>query len=202
MRAARPGDLTPRSSASIVLLGIDGVGKTTTAEAVAQAARDSDTPVIVLRNPAGRRWLGRVSARFEIELPVRWTDRFETVVRTVNVLASKVRAWHRDGLVIIDRHLVCQLVLRQVRGLPQGRFLPWMAHALLGADTVVVLDVPAEVAYERIRARGEDSESLDFLRATRAAYVEMAQNQGWGVVDATGPTDAITRHIREITGPR
>lgn len=178
-----------------MLLGIDGAGKTTTAAALARAQRDSGMPAVVLRNPAGRRWLGRVSARLGLEPPARWMDRIETAVRTGNVLVCEIRARHRGGLVVVDRHLVCQLVLRRVRGLPQGRFLPGLAAALLGESTVVVLDVPAEIAYERIRARGEDLESLDFLRATRAAYLGFAGVHGWRVVDATGTTESIVRRI-------
>ncbi len=191
-------DAAPRRSRTIVLLGIDGVGKTTTAEALARAERVSDLPALVLRNPAGRRWLGRVSARFGLEPSVPWTDRLETVVRAVNVLVSEARARHHRGSVVIDRHLVCQLVLRRVRGLRQGRLLPWMAHALLAANTVVVLDVPAEIAYERIRARGEDLESLSFLRATRAVYLELAGARGWSVVDATGSTESIVAQIELV----
>jgi dTMP kinase len=183
-----------------VLLGIDGVGKTTTARALAQPERESDAHAVVLRNRSGRRWLGRVSARFGLEPAVRWTDRFETAVRTVNVLVAEIRAWNAGGSVVMDRHLVCQLVLRRVRGLPEGRFLPRVAPALLEAHIVVVLDVPAEIAYERIRARGEDLESLDFLRASRAVYLEFARARGWRVVDATGTTESITSRIETAAG--
>lgn len=47
---------------------------------------------IVLRNRSGRRRLIRAGCRIGREIPVRWADRIETVVRTVNVLLSHVRA--------------------------------------------------------------------------------------------------------------
>ncbi|GGG65694.1 hypothetical protein GCM10011374_31990 [Kocuria dechangensis] len=178
-----------------MLLGIDGAGKTTTAAALVAAEREAGRPAIVLRNRSGRRWLARTSARFGVELPVRWVDRVETVVRTANVLMSQARTDHRGGLVILDRHLVCQLVLRRVRGLTQGRVLPWLSARLLRGDAVVVLDVPAETAHARILARGEDDESLEYLRAARATYLELARARGWIVVDAGGAPEVVIARI-------
>ena len=180
-------------------LGIDGAGKTTTAAALVAAERQAGREVIVLRNRSGRRWLARTSARVGVEVPVRWADRFETVVRSTNVLVCQVRAARRDGLVVINRHLVCQLVLRRVRGLPPGRVLPWLAVTVLDGVVVVVLDVPAKTAHARILARGQDDESLEYLRAARAAYLEFAGVRGWIVVDATGAPEAV---LSRLTGLR
>ncbi|HRO31383.1 AAA family ATPase [Citricoccus sp.] len=179
-----------------MLLGIDGSGKTTTAVALAAAERDEGRRALVVRNRSGRRWLIRAGRRAGTELPVRWADRIETAVRTCNVALSHLRAASTDGLVVMDRHLVCQLVLRQVRGLPPGRVLPWLSDRLLRRATVVLLDVPAETAHARITARGEDDEHLDFLRASRAAYLRGA-SRGWAVVDATGPTREVLGRIHQ-----
>lgn len=183
-----------------MLLGIDGAGKTTTAAALAAAGREAGRPAIVLRNRSGRRWLARASARCGLELPVRWADRLETVVRTLNVLVSQVRAGRRTGLVILDRHLVCQLVLRRGRDLPPGRLLPWLAPRWIRPYAVVVLDVPAQLAQDRISRRGEDHESLDYLHTARTAYLELARTEGWGVVDATGTTDVLVARIAAAAG--
>lgn len=181
----------------MVLLGIDGAGKTTTAEALAAAERESGRPAIVLRNRSGRRWLARVSARCGLELPVQWADRVETVVRTANVAVSQARAGRREGLVVLDRHLVCQLVLRQGRGLPPGRMLPWLAARSMRPYAVVILDIPARIAQQRILSRGEDHESLDYLQAARTAYLEFARARGWSVVDATTTTGMLVVQITD-----
>ena len=197
-RRRRPGALPARRARTVVLLGVDGAGKTTTAAALVAAEEEAGREAVVLRNRSGRRWLARTSARWGVEVPARWADRFETVVRTANVLVSQVRAAHRDGLVVIDRHLVCQSVLRQVRGLPPGRVLPRLAVRALRGAVVVVLDVPAETARARILARGQDHESLEYLRAARAAYLELAGALGWTVVDATGAPESVLARLARV----
>lgn len=200
-RRLRPGALSARRARTVVLLGIDGAGKTMAATALVAAEREAGRAAILLRNRSGRRWLTRTAARCGVEVPVRWADRVETVVRAVNVLVSQVRAARRDGLVVIDRHLVCQLVLRRVRGLPPGRVLPRAAATALRGVVVVVLDVPAETAQARILARGQDHESMEYLRAARAVYLEFAGAQGWIVVDATGAPEAVLARLTGLTGP-
>jgi dTMP kinase len=202
--AVGPAGVSPRPGRprAIVLLGIDGSGKTTTAAALAAAERAAGRRALLLRNKSGRRWLFRAGRRVGRDLPVRWADRIETVVRTCNVALSHVRAARTGGTAIMDRHLACQLVLRRVRGLPPGRFLPWLSDRLLRRAIVVVLDVPAETAHARIVARGEDDEPLDFLRATRSAYLQFAADRGWRVVDAIGPTREVLARIRNGEGHR
>ncbi|GAB2607519.1 dTMP kinase [Kocuria arenosa] len=193
----RPGGLAGRRGRIIVLLGTDGAGKTTIAAALVAAEQAAGRPAILLRNRSGRRWLSRTAARCGLAVPIRWVDRVETVVRTANVLVARARGRHREGLVVMDRHLVCQLVLRRVRGLPPGRVLPWLAAWVLRGVIVIVLDVPAETAQARILTRGEDDEPLEYLRAARSAYLELAQDHGWALVDATGVPEAVIDRVAQ-----
>lgn len=178
-----------------MVLGVDGAGKTTVAAALVAADQKAGRPAILVRNRSGRRWLSRTAARCGTELPVRWVDRVETVVRTANVLVAQARARRREGLVVLDRHLVCQLVLRRVRGLPPGPVLPRLVTRVLRGAIVIVLDVPAETARARIRIRGEDDEPLGYLRVARTAYLDLAQDHGWPVVDATGVPETVMDRV-------
>ncbi|GER22755.1 hypothetical protein NCCP1664_12520 [Zafaria cholistanensis] len=197
-----------RKARTLVVLGIDGAGKTTAALALVAAERMAGRPAVLVRNPAGRRWLTRVADRLGVAVPALLADRFETVVRSVNVLVAhlrgalfgrKTRAGGKPGgLVVMDRHLACQLALREVRGLPQGWSLAWLEGLLPAPDDVVLLDVPAEEAYARIHARGEDHESLAYLRAARTAYLKLAAAEGWHVVDGSGTPEQVVQGLRAI----
>ncbi|MBV1779299.1 thymidylate kinase [Paeniglutamicibacter sp. ABSL32-1] len=186
---------------TVVLLGIDGAGKTTVGTTLAAELQASGTQAQLLRNPAGRRWMSRVAGRFGTALTPAWADRLESVVRLANVLASHARASGFAGTTVMDRHVACQLVLRSVRGLPQGVLLPWLLSRLPEPDAVILIDVPAEVAHARILARGEDSETLSYLRSAREAYLEIALARGWHIIDGTGtPRQVAAKTRRAATG--
>ena len=193
------GDSSRRRT--VVLLGIDGAGKTTTATALVASLRISGARAQLLRNPAGRRWMTRVAASFGTVLTPAWANRLESVVRCVNVLLAHTRAAGFHGTTIMDRHVACQLVLRSVRGLPRGVILPWILARLPRPDAIILIDVPAGVAYTRILLRGEDSESLAYLSSSREAYLKIAMAKGWHIVDGSGTpqqvaTDAMTAVTR------
>ncbi|MET1034947.1 MAG: dTMP kinase [Arthrobacter sp.] len=208
LRTERRADPAPirlpagsRGHRTIVVLGADGSGKTTAAAGLVASELGAGRPAQHLRNPAGRRWLARVTGPLGPRVPPRWADRFESAVRTLNVLAAHARAARFVGVTVMDRHLACQLVLRRVRGLPPGLFLPWLERALPRPDAVVLLDVPAETAHARIAARGEDSESLGYLRAARTEYLALAASRGWHVVDAGGSPDEVVDRVLAAAGP-
>lgn len=160
----------------IVLTGIDGSGKTTAALAAVAAARRAGGEALLLGNYAGRRSTSVLTARLGVQLHPRVADALETIVRTVNVLVSHARAYRHPGLVIMDRHLYCQLALRQMRGLPRGRLLPFLLRTLPRPDLVVHLVVDPAEAHRRVMARGTDGESIEELSAFHAAYLALPEH--------------------------
>jgi dTMP kinase len=193
-RAGHPRGRPGRST--VVVLGIDGAGKTTAASALVEAERSAGHRARLVRNPGGRRWLARTAERRGVRVPPAWADGFESAVRTLNVMVSHVRAALLPGTTVMDRHLVCQMVLRTARGLPPGRFLPWLSRKLLPADAVLLLDLPEQTAYARIAQRGEDMESLAYLRTAREAYLYLAAREGWRVVDAAAAPHDVLAQMR------
>ena len=154
----------------IVLTGIDGSGKTTAAQAAVAAARREGKDALLLSNYAGRRRMSLLSARCGVQLHPRVADAVETVLRTANVLISHTRAYRHPGLVIMDRHLHCQLALRQARGLPRGWLLPFLLKHLPQPDLIIHLVIDPEQAHQRVMARGTDSETIEELEALRTGY--------------------------------
>ncbi len=181
----------------LVLIGIDGAGKTTAARALA-GHMPPGTSVLVLGNYSGRKTFTRWARRFGVQPPARVMDAAETLVRLVNVLRNSAKAARFDGLVIMDRHLHCQLALRTARGLGRGVILPAALRLLPRPDAVVLLDLPAESAQLRIAARGADSENLDELQAYRTAYLAQAREAGHAVIDAGREPGAILADLRGV----
>lgn len=147
--------------------------------------RASGTRAQLLRNPGGRRWISRAAARFGTTLTPAWANLFESIVRCTNVLFTHARASGFHGTTVMDRHLACQLVLRSVRGLPQGVVLPWLLARLPRPDAIILIDVPADIAHARIVLRGEDSETHAYLESSRQAYLEIARAKGWHIIDGS-----------------
>jgi dTMP kinase len=156
-----------------------------------EAARLAGGKALLLRNHAGRRNMTQWSERAGIPLRPRLADALETVIRTVNVLVSHARARSFAGLVVMDRHLYCQLALRSVRGLPHGRFLPWLLRRLPAPDLVIHFDVTPEQALERILLRGTDSETLEELTALSEGYRALPEFPGFVRINAGGGQDEV-----------
>ncbi|MCU1549039.1 MAG: thymidylate kinase [Arthrobacter sp.] len=187
----------------IVLTGIDGSGKTTAARAVVAAAREKGEDSLLLRNYAGRQWMTVVSAKYGIRVPPRLADALETVVRTANVLVSHARARSCPGLVVMDRHLHCQLALRRARGLPRGWFLPLLMRMLPKPDLIIHLVVGPEQAHRRISLRGTDTETVEELSAFGAAYRALPEYPDFVALPAQGtPEDVLSALTRTIDTAR
>lgn len=174
----------------VVLLGIDGAGKTTVARTVIQKLHERDIDAQLFRNPGGRRtldrWASCWSKTAESMLGARMLDRIETVLRVLAVLRSTLQSRRRRGVIIFDRHLQCQLALRQVRGLPCGVVLPWLLSMLPKPDLVVYLSVDPRTAKARITSRNTDRETLEFLSVLDASYRRLPDFGSYEVIEANG----------------
>ena len=184
----------------IVLTGIDGSGKSTAAQTLVSSAQSEGGNALLLSNHAGRRSMSVWSAKLGIQLPARLADAIETTFRVFNVLVSHARASRFQGLVVMDRHLHCQLALRTAKNLRRGRVLPWLISVLPAPDAVVYLDVEPELAHERIVARGTDAETLADLVALRDAYRAMPEYPGFIQLDADCvPAEVVARLARIVS---
>ncbi len=162
------------------------------------AARAEGRKALRLSNHAGRRSMSVLSAKLGIRLPVRLADAIETTLRVVNVLVSHARAGRFAGLVVMDRHLHCQLALRRTKGLRQGWLLPWLLAALPAPDAVIHLDIEPELAQRRITARGTDMESLADLVAFREAYRSLPGYPDFVELDADAPPAQVVARLAAI----
>ena len=186
----------------IVLTGIDGSGKSTAARDLVSTVRAGGSKALLLGNHAGRRSMSVLGERLGVRWPHRLADAVETTLRVYNVLVSHAKASRFDGLVVMDRHLHCQVALRTAKGLPRGRFLPWLLAVLPAADAVVHLEIDPQEAHRRIVARGTDNETLADLVALRDGYRAMPEYPGFVLLDADCPPAELAARLARIVADR
>ncbi|HEX8487893.1 MAG TPA: dTMP kinase [Propionibacteriaceae bacterium] len=182
----------------VVLLGIDGSGKSTAARSLQEHVRRSGGRSLLLNNHAGRRSVSTWCAAHDVRLHPRLADLLETAIRVGHVLVNHLRAHRFDGLVLMDRHLYCQLALRTTRGLPRGRLLPWLLRHLPEPDLVILLDTPPDQALARIQRRGTDEETLQFLEEFSAAYRALPEYPDFVIVPSGGTPAETADQLLEL----
>lgn len=152
----------------IVLEGIDGSGKSTLARGIADTFRARGREVVVTAEPTngphGRRIreLTRSGRREEMtpeeELALFTADR----EAHVNELVRPALA--RGAVVVQDRSYFSTVAYQGDRGLSREHILDVSTKIAPAPDVLLVVDVPVEVALERIR-RTRDAPADDFEKA-------------------------------------
>jgi dTMP kinase len=184
-------------STILVLLGIDGAGKTSAAGALKELIAPA-TPVLVLGNYSGRKSIAGWQQRYGVQLPLPVIDAAETAVRIINIFINHAKASRFEGLVIMDRYLYCQLALREARGLGKSRLLTTLLKHLPKPQAVVYFDITAEQAHERIELRGTDHETVQALLAYRQGYKNLPDYPSFTTINAGGSPFGVIEQLQHI----
>jgi dTMP kinase len=198
----------------VVLEGGDGSGKTTQVARLAAWLRARGLTVLETFEP-GAGNVGSVIRELVLHGPDALAPMAEALLmaadRSQHVATEIVPALTRGEWVLCDRYtpssLVYQGVVRRL-GVDVVEQLSAVATAGLVPDLVVVLDVDDDVAASRRGAsRGRDSldrlerEDPSFHAEVRQAYRDLAQEQGWVVVDGVGDADEVARRVEAAVDP-
>ena len=193
----------------ITLEGVDGAGKSSHAQWIADALRERGLEVVQTREPGGtdlgeslRALLLREPMDIETETLLMFAARREHIVR---VIAPALQAGH---WVVSDRFTDATFAYQGGgRGLPAARIAgleDWVQQGFQ-PDLTLVFDVPVDVARERLRsetAQPDRFERLDsaFFDRVRAAYLERARRfpQRIRVVDSSQAIEAVRKQLKEI----
>lgn len=184
----------------ILLTGIDGAGKSTAGRGLVDAIIAHGGDAVLLTTFSGRRTMTSWWDALGWSPNIHWQDRVETVIRVVNAIINETRRRRPDCVVIIDRGLVCQLALREARGLPRGVVLPLFQRLLRAPDVIAFFNLPTDQALARVRARATDVETLTSLSALETGYRNLPEYVNFTPINASQPTEDIVRDLLTITG--
>lgn len=192
----------------ITFEGIDGAGKSTQIEVVANALRARELPLAITREPGGTP-LGEALREVILHQPMTsaaetllmFAARAEHLERTIRP-ALEAGTW-----VLCDRFTDATYAYQAGgRGMSAERIgeLEQWVHPDVQPDLTLLFDVPPEVAAQRLaRARSADrfeSEQVDFFGRVRRAYLDRARDQPrrFVVIDGTQPADVIGARLSAL----
>jgi len=193
----------------ITFEGIDGAGKSSHVEWLAELLRQKGMSVHVTREPGGtelgeklRELLLNMSMDLETETLLMFAARREHLARLIEpALAS-------GDWVICDRFSDATYAYQGGgRGLERHKLqqLEQWVHGRLQPDLTLLFDLPLDVARERIALASRvldrfEQERADFHERVRQAYLERwhASPGRIRVIDAQGSIETIRKSLEEI----
>jgi dTMP kinase len=192
----------------ITFEGIEGSGKSTLMERLARELQGRGEEVLQTREPGGTRLGDRIRAVF-----LSPGEKIDPIAEVMLLSASRaqlcsesIRPAIRAGkTVLCDRFFDSTIAYQGYgRGLDIEELLQicLVATSGLTPDLTFVLDLPPEESHRRVVARSQnaghaidrlEAESLDFHRAVREGYLDMARrwSSRFVVVDVLQPADAV-----------
>jgi len=192
----------------ITFEGIDGAGKSTHLDYVADRLRAAGKTVVLTREPGGTP-LGEKLGELLLHEPMHIeTEALLVFAARREHLAQLIEpALARGDWVISDRFTDATFAYQGGgRGLPFERLdlLEQWVHPHLQPDLTLLFDVPLEVARARLDAAREpdrfERERAEFFAATRSAYLRRADQspQRFRRIDSGRPIATIQEELRAI----
>lgn len=183
--------------------GVDGAGKTTQVNLLADHLRTLGREVVVTREPGGTA-LGTqiramlLTANLGEEISPRTEALLFAADRAQHVSEVVRPALERGAIVITDRYLDSSLAYqsggRELTADDIRTLSMWATNNLLPARTYL-LDIDPRASHTRLEHAEDRMESAgdDFQQRTRTAFLELAaaQPQRFRVIDAQQPVEKI-----------
>ena len=186
----------------IAFEGIDGTGKSTHSNLLAQSLREKGCEVVVDHEPTKGPWgqklresaaSGRLSSEQELEYFLN--DRKQHVDELINpsLAAGKV--------VILDRYYFSTMAYQGARGFDPVEIRRMNEAFAPVPDLVIIMDLTVDEALARIGARGDianEFEKRDNLEKCREIFMALVQESFVEKVSSNAPIANVTARINEL----
>jgi dTMP kinase len=166
----------------IAVEGIDGAGKSTQVDLLADFFTSAELPVLKSKEPTDGPWGRKVR---QSAAHGRMTPEQELIAFTEDRkehLRDKIQpAIDRGQIVILDRYFYSTVAYQGSHGADVEGLYAQMLQAAPEADVVLLLDVPAEVGIARIQGgrneRPNAFETTATLNAARQIFLQLARTK-------------------------
>lgn len=197
----------------ITFEGLDGCGKTTQRDLLAQRLEALGRPTLVTRDPGGTE-IGQALRQILLYHKGFLSNRTELLLyladRAQHVDEKIQPALDAGKVVLCDRYLDSTLAYQGGgRGFPYQTILEMNDFASQGLmpNLTLLFDGPADVLLARAGQRGEadrlEQQAIDFFNATRKAYLALAQAEPQRIIvlDATQSIVALEAQVWNHVSP-
>ena len=199
----------PKRGRFITLEGVDGAGKSTHLDWIAQYLRQNGREVVVTREPGGT----PLAEKLRVLVLAEAMDPLSETLLMFAARADHVRrvilpALLRGAWVVCDRFTDATAAYQGGgKGVSMDliRRLAQSAHPDLTPDQTVVFDCPYEVSHSRLSASGRtldrfESEERAFFERVRATYRKIGKSEPGRVriIDASMTPDDVKVEVKKI----
>jgi dTMP kinase len=195
----------------VVFEGIEGSGKSSCLKEVSKYLTEKNIPHIKTEEPNekyGIRNLIKVeilSGHIEDPLTALFAHCLDRELHLKNEIIPALA----EGLVVLcDRYLYSTIAYQgYAQGLPMS-YVKTVQNVFMRPDLTLILDLPAEVALERMLGREikEKYDNINSLKVLREAYLDIVKTSTdkFKILDATLPRDKLAQQaikaINEVLG--
>lgn len=191
----------------VTLEGVDGAGKSSHIEFIADAVRTKGTHVIVTREPGGTDLAERLRSLILAEPMTPVLETLLMFAARADHVTRVIRPALAAGTIVVCDRFSDATAAYQGAGKGVGRELiarlAEAAHPGLAPDRTLVFDCPYEVAAARLAKAGRtldrfEREDRAFFERVRSAYLAIAEEEPVRVrvIDASGDAAAVRKQIK------
>lgn len=180
----------------IALIGIDGSGKSTLSHRLAAWIASRGMAVTCRKTVSGRSQLDKLAQRMGSR------DLSGVVGKDAALMMQVAVVWRnlRDArplvrtprsFAVMDRYTHCHLALTRMYAPEREAFVRNLFAKFRVPDVCLFVDTPPAVAFARLDARGDASNTLEFLSAFDQAYRGLPEAEHYVRIDGSGTPDEL-----------